>query len=74
MKKILENLAKLIDVKSIITISLVSVFCYLTVASKDIPQFFSSILTVVLSFYFGTQYQKKLTENTEQKGDDQNVS
>lgn len=53
-----EKLAKLIDVKSIVTLLLTGVFCFLSIAS-DVGQEFMTIFTVVISFYFGTQSAKK---------------
>ena len=53
-----QKFAKLIDVKSIVTILLTVIFCVLAV-KIDIPSAqFLTIFTVVISFYFGTQYQK----------------
>lgn len=52
-----EKIAKLIDVKSIVTLSLTLVFCYLAVSGK-IPQDFMTIFTVIIAFYFGTQATK----------------
>ena len=64
----LDKLKNLIDVKSIITILLTVVFCILTIKNR-IPQEFLNIYTVIISFYFGTQYQKNVEsqkdENTE---------
>ena len=54
-----EKLAKLINVKSIITIVLCGVFAYLSVAGKVSAQQFLTIFTVIISFYFGSQVEKK---------------
>lgn len=54
-----ENLAKLIKVKSIITILLCLVFCYLSVVSVISAEQFMNIFTVVIAFYFGTQAEKR---------------
>ena len=53
-----EKFAKLIDVKSIVTLVLTGAFVYLACA-KVVPQEFQTIFTVVISFYFGTQAAKK---------------
>jgi len=54
-----ERLAKLIDVKSIVTLILCGVFSYLaTVGKLDAGQFLT-VFTVIISFYFGSQVQKK---------------
>lgn len=54
-----EKFAKLIDVKSIMTLLLTVVFCVLALCSVISGQEFLTIFTVVVGFYFGTQSQKK---------------
>lgn len=54
-----EKLAKLIDVKSIVTIILTAIFAYLAVRGLVTAQEFLTVFTVVIAFYFGTQAQKK---------------
>lgn len=50
-----EKLAKLIDVKSIVTLLLTLVVCYLSVKEKfDIKE----IYLMIIAFYFGTQVNK----------------
>lgn len=53
------KLAKLIDVKSIITILLTAGFLYLTVTGLITAEQFMTVFTVVIAFYFGTQQAKK---------------
>jgi len=53
-----EKLAKLINVKSIVTILLTGVFAYLAIAGSITGQEFLTIFTVIISFYFGTQSNK----------------
>lgn len=53
-----EKLTKLIDVKSIVTLVLTLVFAYLSVVGKIQSQEFLTIFTVIISFYYGVQYQK----------------
>ena len=65
----LKKLAKLIDVKSIVTLVLTGVFSYLSITGVIGAEQFLSIFTVIISFYFGTQYGKKLNE----KEDDSDV-
>jgi mannose/fructose/N-acetylgalactosamine-specific phosphotransferase system component IID len=57
-----EKFAKLIDVKSIVTIILTAVFSYLAVKGEITGEQFLMIFTTVIAFYFGTQYQKKVGE------------
>lgn len=53
-----DKFAKLIDVKSIVTILLTGTFVFLAVVGAIAPEQFMTIFTVVIGFYFGTQYQK----------------
>ena len=54
-----EKLAKLVNVKSIITLIICGVFAYLSVIGQILPDQFLTIFTVIISFYFGTQSAKK---------------
>ena len=63
----LKNIAKLIDVKSIVTLILTAVFAVLALTDKISPEQFQTVFTVVISFYFGTQYQKNKEENSDEK-------
>lgn len=54
-----DKLAKLIDVKSIVTLFITGVFCYLSIIGKIKSQEFITIFSVIIAFYFGTQYGKK---------------
>ena len=57
-----SKIAKLIDVKSIVTLVLTGVFAYLAIIAKVSADNFMTIFTVIIAFYFGTQYAKKETE------------
>lgn len=51
-----ERIAKLINVKSIVTLLLTGVVCYLAINDKmNIEQ----IYLMIIAFYFGTQVEKK---------------
>ena len=63
MKTILENL---LTVKSIVTLVLTVVFSILSVYDRISGEQFLNIFSVVIAFYFGTQYQK--SEMERQKG------
>ena len=54
-----EKFAKLIDVKSIMTLLLTVVFCVLALLGVISGQEFLTIFTVIVGFYFGTQSRKK---------------
>lgn len=51
--KIKDRIAKLIDVKSIITIALVIVLCIATLTGLQTPELFNSAVMLVLGFFFG---------------------
>ena len=57
-----ERLKKLIDVKSIISIVLTGVFCYLAIIGKINADLFMAIYTTVIAFFFGVQYSKGATK------------
>ena len=59
MNKVEEKLAKLIDVKSIVTIILTLVFAILALTERITGQDFLTVFSVIIAFYFGTQAQKK---------------
>ena len=54
-----EKLAKLVDVKSIMTLLLTAVFCLLALRGIISGQEFLTIFTVIVGFYFGTQANKQ---------------
>jgi hypothetical protein len=54
-----EILSKLLTVKSLVTLALTVVFCALSVTGAITGEQFLTIFTVVISFYFGTQYERK---------------
>jgi hypothetical protein len=54
----LKKICNLIDVKSLVTIALTGVFSVLSVQGRISAEQFLTVFTVVISFYFGTQYQK----------------
>ena len=56
------RLAKLIDVKTIVTFALTAAFVYLSVTGKIQSEIFMTIYTMVIGFYFGTQHQKNMEE------------
>lgn len=54
-----DKLAKLINVKSIVTIALTTVVCVLALKGRmDIEQ----IYLMIIAFYFGTQFEKSNKE------------
>lgn len=57
-----KKIAKLIDVKSIVTFVLTGVFAYLSIIGVVSGEQFLTVFTMVISFYFGTQAGKKEKE------------
>lgn len=56
--KIKDRLAKLIDVKTIVTLTLTGVFAYLSIIGDISPNDFMQIFTIVISFFFGVQIER----------------
>ena len=61
-----NKLAKLIDVKSIVTLVMTAVFVGLAAKGTVTSDQFLTVFTTVIAFYFGTQHAK----NKEDKNDD----
>ena len=59
MKKFIENLANLIKVKTIVTLVVAAVFAILAIRGTISPDNVMIIISMVVSFYFGTQHEKK---------------
>ena len=59
MQKLIENLANLLKVKTIVTLSVVAVFSLLALKGSISSDLVMTIVTSVISFYFGTQHEKK---------------
>lgn len=55
---IVERIAALLSVKSIITIALTVAFIILVINGRDLPDQFVSVYTMCLSFFFGYQFKK----------------
>lgn len=61
-KVVTERLARLLCVKSLITLLLTAVFAVMALRG-EVSQDFMTVYTVIIAFYFGTQL-----ERTAQKG------
>ena len=59
MNQILENLANLIKVKTIVTLVVSGVFAVLALRGTLSPDNVMIIISMVVSFYFGTQHEKQ---------------
>lgn len=58
-----ERIAKLINIKSVISIVMTLVFCYLAIVGVVGAELFVPIYTTIIAFYFGTQVEKKNQKN-----------
>lgn len=58
MKNIIENIAALVKVKSLVTFCILAVWMALALAGKIEPTNVTNIALMVISFYFGTQAEK----------------
>jgi hypothetical protein len=56
----LKNIASLLKVKTIVTLVVVSVFADLALSGDISPDNVMIIISMVVSFYFGTQHEKKV--------------
>ena len=59
MKEFIKNLAGLIKVKTMVTFIVLAVFAVLSLKGHISPDNVMIIPTSVISFYFGTQHEKK---------------
>lgn len=57
--KFLDNLAALLKVKTIVTLVVIIVFAALALTGKISSDNVMIIVTSVISFYFGTQHEKR---------------
>ena len=56
----IKNLAELIKVKTIVTLVVIFVFAVLSLRGDITPDNVMIIVSSVIAFYFGTQYEKKV--------------
>lgn len=59
MLEFVKNLANLIKVKTIVTMVVIAVFAVLALRGDISPDNSMIIISMVVSFYFGTQHEKK---------------
>ena len=65
----LKKLAKLIDVKSIVTLVCLGVFAYLSIVGKVSAEQFLTVWTVIISFFFGSKIGKAEAEENKEKSE-----
>ena len=59
MEKIWQNLANLVKVKTIVTLVVIAVFAVLALKGVISADNVMIVISMVVSFYFGTQHEKK---------------
>ena len=62
MKELLKNIANLFKVKTIVTLVVMAVFAVLTLRGSITSDNAMIIISMVVSFYFGTQAEKNTKE------------
>lgn len=60
MKEFLKNISNLVKVKTIVTFVVIAVFAILALRGEISADNVMIIVTAVVSFYFGTQHEKKV--------------
>jgi uncharacterized membrane protein len=63
MKEIMTKIAALIDVKTLITAVVLTVWAVLTLSSRDLPQEVHYLTLSVVTFFFGTKFGKQEEKN-----------
>lgn len=58
MKNILQNIANMLKVKTLVTLSVIAVFIALALRGDISSDNIMIIVTSVISFYFGVQHEK----------------
>ena len=61
MNKLLNNLADLVKIKSIVTLVVLLIFAVLSFRGAISSDNVMLIVSMVVAFYFGTQHEKKNT-------------
>lgn len=59
MKSLKENLAALLKVKTLVTLIVVTIFAVLALKGSISADNVMIVVSMVVSFYFGTQHEKK---------------
>lgn len=64
----IQRIAKLIDLKTIITISITAALIYGFVVSKITPEQFMTIATMIFTFYFAKKDKEEVIEKEKEVG------
>ena len=65
MELLIQRLANLLTVKSLVTVILTAVFAAMAGTGRVSTEQFLTVFTVVIAFYFGTQAEKRSQETAE---------
>ena len=67
MKDFIKKLTNLIEVKKVIALLLVIVFCILALYNKIEPSIYTNVVTLVVGYYFGQSTTRQvINENNKQ--------
>ncbi len=61
MKEFTKNLSKLLKVKTLVTLAVIAVFAVLALTGAISADNVMIVVSMVVSFYFGTQHEKQWT-------------
>ena len=67
MNEFLKSLTGLVKVKTIVTLVVITVFAVLSFQGRISPDNVMIIISMVVSFYFGTQQEKQINGTAAQK-------
>ena len=67
IKDLKDAVVNLLKVKSVVTIILTLVFAYLSIIRVISGEQFLTVFSIVIAFYFGTQYQKGQNNNANEE-------
>ena len=67
MKDFIKKLTNLIEVKKVIALLVVIVFCILALSNKIEPSIYTNVVTLVVGYYFGQSTTRQvINENNKQ--------
>lgn len=67
MKDFIKKLTNLIEVKKVIALLVVIVFCILALSNKIDPSIYTNVVTLVIGYYFGQSTTRQaINENNKQ--------
>lgn len=66
MKQLLNKLTNLIEVKKLIALAVVFVFCGLAIADEVDTVVFTNVVTLIVGYYFGQSTTRQVINETNQ--------